>query len=319
MAGLKERECRNDWIIQLKKIVLGVDGGGTKTDAVIADQDGKILASASNGGANWERMGIEKALNSLEELVNTVAIQAAIKTSEIDSATFAIAGVDWPDDVKLYLPIAARLGIKKIKIINDSFAALYAGSDSLEGIVTIAGTGGKTAGIYRGKMAQSMGMELGEGGGAGQLVGLALEYMAMQFHHTAANSALYEVIPKIMGKQPGTEFFEAVARNGLRLNESLAPEIFKLADLGDEGALYAIKKTAVQHAKDVCGIAAQLNIKDEPITIVRAGGLHTAGNKFFDQEFESLVLESLPNAKLIVLDEAPVKGAVLSAIGELSA
>ena len=186
--------------------------------------------------------------------------------------TFAIAGVDWPDDVKLYLPIAGRLGIKKIKIINDSLAALYSVSDSLEGIVTIAGTGGKTAGIYRGKMAQSMGMELGEGGGAGKLVGLALEYMAMQFHHTAANSALYEVIPKIMGKQPGKEFFEAVARNGLRLNESLAPEIFKLADLGDEGALYAIKKTAIQHAKDVCGIATQLNIKDEPITVVREIG-----------------------------------------------
>lgn len=303
----------------MSKFILGVDGGGTKTDAVIADENGKVIASATNGGANWERMGISKALDSLEEVINSAAASAGISTSDIAYATFAIAGIDWPNDIKLYLPITERLGIKNFEIMNDSFAALYAGSKNLEGIVSIAGTGGKTSGIYAGNKVQSMGMELGEGGGAGQLVGLALEYIAMQFHKSAEPSALYESIPAALGKKPGIEFFEAVARSGTRLNESLAPEIFKLADQNDVGALYAVKKTALQHAKDVCGIAKQLGIRDQEVTVVRAGGLHTAGNKAFDTEFENYVKQCLPNANLVVLEQAPAMGAVLNSAGALRA
>ena len=302
----------------MTRYVLGVDGGGTKTDALIADENGNVIASASNGGANWERMGIDKALISLEEVIRKAAKSAGIETSQIESASFAIAGIDWPDDVALYLPLTERLGISNFEITNDSFAALFAGAGKLEGIVSIAGTGGKTAGIYAGKEAQTMGMELGEGGGAGQLVGLALEYIAMQHHQSAEPSALYQLIPTLMNKEPGTPFFQAVARSGLRLNESLAPEIFKLADIGDPGALYAVVRTAEQHAKDVIGIAKQLGITSQSITVVRAGGLHTAGNKAFDQAFEKVVSSALPGASLKVLEAAPVMGAVKSAIGGLN-
>ena len=302
----------------MTRYVLGVDGGGTKTDALIADENGNVIASASNGGANWERMGIDKALISLEEVIRKAAKSAGIETSQIESASFAIAGIDWPDDVALYLPLTERLGISNFEITNDSFAALFAGAGKLEGIVSIAGTGGKTAGIYAGKEAQTMGMELGEGGGAGQLVGLALEYIAMQHHQSAEPSALYQLIPTLMNKEPGTPFFQAVARSGLRLNESLAPEIFKLADIGDPGALYAVVRTAEQHAKDVIGIAKQLGITSQSIAVVRAGGLHTAGNKAFDQAFEKVVSSALPGASLKVLEAAPVMGAVKRAIGGLN-
>ena len=72
------------------------------------------------------------------------------------------------------------------------------------------------------------------------------------------------------------------------------------------------------HANDVIGIAKQLGISNESITIVRAGGLHTADNEAFDAEFENIVLGSLTNASLKVLAEAPVIGAVQSAIGGLN-
>ena len=75
---------------------------------------------------------------------------------------------------------------------------------------------------------------------------------------------------------------------------------------------------AAQHAKDVIGIAKQLGVSNHPITIVRAGGLHTAGNTIFDGEFEQIVLESLPSANLKVLAEEPVMGAVESALGGLN-
>jgi N-acetylglucosamine kinase-like BadF-type ATPase len=53
----------------MSKVILGIDGGGTKTHAVLVDLAGNILAAAANGGANWERTGIAATQASLVEIV----------------------------------------------------------------------------------------------------------------------------------------------------------------------------------------------------------------------------------------------------------
>ena len=42
----------------MSELILGIDGGGTKTHAVVVDLSGNILATAAHSGANWERTGI---------------------------------------------------------------------------------------------------------------------------------------------------------------------------------------------------------------------------------------------------------------------
>ena len=147
-----------------------------------------------------------------------------------------------------------------------------------------------------------------------QLVGLALEYIAKQFHHTAPESQLSDSIPAHLGFKSRTTFFEAVARKGMHLKESFAPEVFKLAEQNDPGALYAVENTALQHAKDVVGAAKILGFENEEFTVVRAGGLHTAGCKAFDNVFSTYLKTNLPNAKLVVLSKSPVIGAAIHAI-----
>ena len=53
----------------MTKALLGIDGGGTKTHAVIVDLDGHILGTAANGGANWERIGLQAVQTGLQELI----------------------------------------------------------------------------------------------------------------------------------------------------------------------------------------------------------------------------------------------------------
>ena len=82
----------------MSKVILGIDGGGTKTHALIVDLAGNILATAANGGANWERTGIAATEASLQEIVNRVLSQANSAASEITEATFALAGIDWESE-----------------------------------------------------------------------------------------------------------------------------------------------------------------------------------------------------------------------------
>jgi N-acetylglucosamine kinase-like BadF-type ATPase len=296
----------------MPKAILGIDGGGTKTHAILVDLDGKILGTAANGGANWERIGIEAVGKSLDELINKVLTNAKISREDIVASTLALAGIDWPGDDALFTPVIQRLGlIGRCTLVNDSVAALFAGIPDGVGCVSIAGTGGKTAGSNGEKTIQTMGMQLGEGGGAGQLVDLALHSIARAHHGTAAKTKMYSSIPKAAGFDDPELFFIAIARARLQSDESLAPLIFDLASGGDAAALDVVNRIAKQHAIDVHGIATQLNLQTKPIAVVRAGGLHTAGCAVFDVTFEAELKLLLANASVRVLDVAPVFGSVI--------
>lgn len=301
----------------MNKVILGIDGGGTKTHALIVDLEGNILATAANGGANWERIGIEATQKSLSEIVETALNSTSQKSANIVAATFALAGIDWDSDIDLFKSISPSLALPEdTSFINDSMAALFAGSPTGIGCVSIAGTGGKTSGRSETKTLQTMGMDLGEGGGAGQLVSLALDYVARIYHGIETPSQLTQLVLAETGYDDRTEFFKAVARDGLRLTEDLAPKIFDLAANGDAGAIEITNKVAAQHATDVIAMIAQLELGSQSLSVTRAGGLHTAGCSVFDETFEKALRKVYPGIQTEVLDISPVYGAVIHAANQ---
>ena len=298
----------------MSKVILGIDGGGTKTHACLVDLDGNIVATAANGGANWERIGVAAVQKNLDEIIDAVCAKASVDRSDIVDSTFALAGVDWEEDKKLLAPVVSALALDgKCQLINDSFAALFAGIPTGIGCVSIAGTGGKSAGRSSTGSVQTMGMELGEGGGAGQLVDTALDLIARAHHGIKEKTALYKELPAAVGFDDPVEFFTAVARGRVSLDESLAPLIFSLADQGDAGAIEVVTKVAQQHAIDIQGVVQQLNFEGSTIELIRAGGLHTAANGVFDEVFEKTIKATFPHMHMRVLDVSPVFGAVMHA------
>jgi N-acetylglucosamine kinase-like BadF-type ATPase len=298
----------------MSKVILGIDGGGTKTHALLVDLEGNILATAANGGANWERTGIAATQTSLQDIVNRVLASAGLVSSNIGTATFALAGIDWESDKELFAPMTQALNLpRETSFINDSIAALFAGSPTGIGCVSIAGTGGKTSGRSLTKTLQTMGMDLGEGGGAGQLVSLALDYIARVHHGIEAPSQLTQLILNDSGFSDETALFKAVAREEFRISEDLAPEIFELCAAGDRGAISIATTVASQHAVDVIAMINKLNLDDDSITVIRAGGLHTAYCAIFDEAFESTLKKAYPQSAIQVLDISPAYGAVIHA------
>src|SRR6476660_9052757 len=73
---------------------LGVDGGGTKTHAVILDAGGRVAGEAFTGGSNLLRVGLEDALSNIETAVSEACAAARIRRDQITAACLGLAGVN---------------------------------------------------------------------------------------------------------------------------------------------------------------------------------------------------------------------------------
>ena len=119
--------------------VLGIDAGGTKTRALLADRDGAVIASASGPGANLRTHGelqVEKVLHSLVERTEG---EARVKA---DAIAIGIAGADRADDQEILRTILKRIGFReRVVVTNDARVAFVAGSVRRVGLALVCGTG----------------------------------------------------------------------------------------------------------------------------------------------------------------------------------
>ena len=76
-----------------KALVVGVDGGGTGTRAVIMDEKQRVLGQGESGPSNPLRIGIAKAVNNVREAIDRACAEAAVHRDDISIATVGLAGV----------------------------------------------------------------------------------------------------------------------------------------------------------------------------------------------------------------------------------
>ena len=118
--------------------VLGVDGGNTKTLAVVADADGRVIGTGRAGCGDI--YGAESPDAALRAIADAVA--AALGAGSVDAAVFSLAGADWPEDFEmLERELRARLGLPDVVVIvNDALGALRSGSPDWTGMSVVSGT-----------------------------------------------------------------------------------------------------------------------------------------------------------------------------------
>src|SRR5881275_3592672 len=124
------------------KYYLGVDGGASKTAALVTDETGKSLGTGIAGPSNHLRVGIETAARNIERAVNKAVVAADVATREIVWAYCGIAGADHPahrqeivDSLNIFFPRG------NFTVDNDARIALTGAIGFGSGVVVIAGTG----------------------------------------------------------------------------------------------------------------------------------------------------------------------------------
>lgn len=120
-------------------LVIGIDAGGTKTDAILADGDGTVIARARGGGANLAAHGELNVEKTLHDVIDEVLGEGELRP---DVICLGIAGVDRAEDNAIIQGIMRRIGARaRVLVTNDALIALVAGAGVGPGVVVIAGTG----------------------------------------------------------------------------------------------------------------------------------------------------------------------------------
>lgn len=128
-------------------LYLGIDAGGTKTHALIADDEGQVRGLGHAGTGNWEGVGLEGARAAYETALTEALAQAEISVGQLSAAGYGLAGFDWPSDTARLQPVVQSLGVPgPWVLVNDTDVALRAGTDDGVGVVIISGTGTTVAG-----------------------------------------------------------------------------------------------------------------------------------------------------------------------------
>ena len=121
---------------------LGIDGGGTKTRCLLADET-TVLAKAMAGGSNIVRLGEKQAREALHTVVHAVCATANISPNQISAICIGAAGAARPEIATKIRSILAELAttLANIEVVGDTEIALEAAFGAGPGVIAIAGTG----------------------------------------------------------------------------------------------------------------------------------------------------------------------------------
>jgi N-acetylglucosamine kinase-like BadF-type ATPase len=259
------------------KYALGVDGGGTKTVALLGDLSGNVLARGSSGPSNYHAVGFDAACLALENAIQKARYE---HPGEISALCLGLAGVGRKEDVELFANWAVHKFPKtKVKIASDGEVLLMAGAPSGPALALVCGTGSIVYG-------RTMTGELLRVGGWGYLFGdegsgfaigeAALRAVMHAYDGRGAQTLLSKLVLEHQGLHSPPELVNNVyrAQSPHAIIASLAEMVEQASELQDRIAIVILEKAAQELAYAVRAIYAKLETSSVPLVITGKTILH---------------------------------------------
>jgi N-acetylglucosamine kinase-like BadF-type ATPase len=298
-------------------VYLGVDGGGTKTHAVVADAAGTPLGVGVSGASNWEDVGPEGALATVRVAVDEAFASASLTPADVTAAVLGLAGLDWESDARVLAVIPESLGLTCPWLtVNDSFVALRAGANHPWGIVVIAGTGAVAAGRDpEGREFRTLGLGpvYGDYGSASEIGEEAMRAVAEWYIGLGPSTALTDALCAQENASSAAELLERFSRSQEPL-DPIARLVMKVADDGDLIAKGIAERAGTGLGARAALVARRLSMQELQVEVVLAGGVFRSANRTLLAAFEQELRRSVPRAVVARLEVPPVVGAVLRAM-----
>jgi N-acetylglucosamine kinase-like BadF-type ATPase len=298
-------------------LVLGVDGGGSKTHAMVADERGETLGFASSGRSNWEDAGLGGAGAALEAAITGALEAAGVRAGDLDASAFGLAGLDWDSDRPMLAALVDPLGLGGPRWFdNDSFIALRAGTGQPFGVVVIAGTGTVAAGRDpAGRTFRTFGLEpmYGDFGSATDVAEEAVHAVADAWTGRGPATTLSELLPPLAGCGSPVELLERLSRGAVPLPPA-APLVLQEAAAGDPASTAIVIRAGTELGETAALVARRLGMDRMAFELVMAGGLFRGGSRLLETTLTGALHRAAPRARPVLLACKPVVGAVIEAL-----
>ena len=309
-------EPQNRIDVATPRLILGVDGGGSKTVALLATLDEAdqltIIGRGSGGPSNLRLAGKEQSLQSLDNAVNEALSNADMKKRDIDYAVLALAGSTSPgvkEDVSNWA--RERHLSSFVDIVPDIDPVLAIGTDGRPAAALIVGTGSVAVGI------DADGNTITRGGwghwfgdkGSGFYLGYkALSAVAEASDEIGPETTLSELVLSALGTTDTRSILTEVTASGDTRREvaALAPIVLRAAVANDSVARRIVVSAVTEAVKLVSAVSRALAF-DRPYPLALAGGVACRNQYFRDGLISELNKLEPPPATITLVDE-PVRG-----------
>jgi N-acetylglucosamine kinase-like BadF-type ATPase len=291
-------------------LILGVDGGGSKTALAVATLEGELVATVRGPGSNSHSIGDE----AVADVIGAMLAEAKVELPA-EHAVYYLCGADVPADIAgLEAAVGARGWSRELLVENDTFAVLRAGTDAPDAIAIICGTGINVIGRRAdGHIARypSLGWETGDWGGA-EMLGREVLRLAARGEDGRGNpTVLTELVRTHFGAAKVEDVGADVHYKRLPMSRlaELAPGVIDAAESGDAVAWSLVDLLATEIVLMTLRTLNDLGIKEADVVL--GGGMLHGGDGLLYQ----LVSERLPlGARPVPSLDEPVLGAALAAL-----
>jgi N-acetylglucosamine kinase-like BadF-type ATPase len=299
-------------------VILAVDGGNSKTDLALVGDDGSLVAHVRGPLSSPHHLGLGGCVDVLQELVD----RAGLDGRQAEIGQILLAGVDFPEEEeRLQAVLAERGWAARLRVGNDTFAVLRAGTESGWGIAITCGAGINCVGVGPdGTHVRfpALGDITGDWGG-GFDVGMAGLWSAARSEDgRGAKTELEALVPGHFGLDTPSAVAYAIHTGGLspRRIIELAPVVLRSEDpvaleIGDRLAdeVIALARAAF----------TRLGLGDQEVEVLVGGGVMRAADPRLLGRIERGLHEVSDAIVLRRTSQPPIVGAALLGLDDVGA
>ncbi|GAB1484309.1 N-acetylglucosamine kinase [Treponema sp.] len=301
--------------------VLGIDQGGTKTMAAVADLKGTILGYGVAGGGYHAIGGLKPAIDEVEKATQTACRMAGIQRPHFVSVSAGMTGADFDYEYEiLRKALGERISAHNLRVVNDCIIAMRAGSASTHGAVLCAGTGLNCAirsfsgeefiyGYYIDDFWQ----------GAASISERALRAVLDASVGLRPETTLATTFFKKLGVKNADELLHAWIKKEIVKTSinALAPLVDEQACLGDAVAIKILAEFGIMSAKYAITGLERFGMLERPTVLVLSGSVFKSNCPIVGNTLRTEIHANAPLVEVIDGKYEPVVGGVLLALEAL--
>lgn len=298
------------------KIILAIDGGGSRTRCLAIDRHGQVVSQAQSGPSNHLLIAGEVVRQSLAEAIDQTLKSANLNRDDVVCVSAGLAGVDFDGaGVPEMKALLRELGVDRA-VVNGDMVIAHAGALGMhEGVIALAGTGSAILGIgAHGERVKigGWGPVYGDEGAAYRIGQMSLRAAAREYDGRGPETALTTALLSALGLREFRETVWRVYVEGMEPREiaALSSVAYETAVAGDEVARAIFAEAGEELAESVTAAIRQLNFTGAEILVSYQGTVLEAC-MLVRESFAKALRVCFPNIVVVPPRFEPVIGAYL--------